>query len=181
MQPWHTLHNQQQTQGDMTCPACPAVVCLWCRRPYERLLRKVLSLPNNPAVILLHGYAWFRADPYQGNFYNSAERDYNDMAEYYGLPAVSVKSCCYEAMRNAEPGFQVSRKMHLALWQSVPHPHWQCFSWCTNIQKLTHSPTCTTLCNWETYMDVLFCMLDHCPPFPYLCSSAVGHWHACPT
>lgn len=69
----------------------------------------MLSLPNNPAVILLHAYAWFKADPKQGSFYNNAERDFNEMAEYYGLPAVSVKSCCYAAMRENEPGFQVGR------------------------------------------------------------------------
>jgi hypothetical protein len=81
------------------------------RRPAERLLRKVLSLPNNPAVVLVHAYAWHRPDPFLGNFYNNAERDYNELAEYYGLPAVSVKSCCYEAMRNAEPGFQVGPRL----------------------------------------------------------------------
>jgi hypothetical protein len=78
-----------------------------CRRPYERLLRKALSLPNNPAVLLMHSYAWFKPEPHLGNFYSNAERDFNELAEYYGLPAVSVKSCCHEAMRNAEPGFQV--------------------------------------------------------------------------
>lgn len=84
-----------------------SVVLCCCRRPYERLLRKALSLPNNPAVLLMHSYAWFKPEPHLGNFYNNAERDFNELAEYYGLPAVSVKSCCYEAMRNAEPGFQV--------------------------------------------------------------------------
>jgi len=116
LRPWHP----QPAQKPQVVMASPVLLTfLWCRRPYERLLRKVLSLPNNPAVILMHGYAWFRADPYQGNFYNSAECDYNDMAEYYGLPAVSVKSCCYEAMRNAEPGFQVSRTTHQPKWQGV--------------------------------------------------------------
>lgn len=106
---------------------CSLMPVLWCplllhRRPYERLLRKVLSLPNHPAVILLHAYAWLKPDPHMGNFYNNAERDFNEMAEYYGLPAVSVKSCCYEAMRNAEPGFQVcvlavgSSTLLVSLW-----------------------------------------------------------------
>jgi hypothetical protein len=93
--------------------------CYVRRRPYERLLRKVLSLPNNPAVILVHAYAWFKPEPHLGNFYNNAERDYNEMAEYYGLPAVSVKSCCYESMRNAEPGFQVGS---MTLWRCGPYP-----------------------------------------------------------
>lgn len=103
--------------------ACHGVLpCLRVhRRPAERLLRKVLSLPNNPAVVLVHAYAWHRPDPFLGNFYNNAERDYNELAEYYGLPAVSVKSCCYEAMRNAEPGFQVSRHMQCAAQSSAQH------------------------------------------------------------
>lgn len=67
----------------------------------------MLSLPSRPAVILLHAYAWLKADPAQGTFYNTAERDFNELAEYYSLPAVSVKGCCYAAMRANEPGFQV--------------------------------------------------------------------------
>jgi hypothetical protein len=86
------------------------------RRPFERLLRKVLSLPNAPAVILLHAYAWFRPDPGPGAFYSNAERDFNEFAEYYGLPAVSVKSCCHAAMRANEPGFQVRLGLCVRAW-----------------------------------------------------------------
>eukprot|EP00775_Hariotina_reticulata_P012114 gene12114-12253_t len=77
------------------------------RRPLERLLRKLLAMPNNPAVLLLHSYAWFRADMGVGLFFNNAERDFSELALYYGLPSVSVKACCHEAMRDAVPGFQV--------------------------------------------------------------------------
>jgi hypothetical protein len=65
-------------------------------------------MPNNPAVLLLHSYAWLYADLGQGVFFSNAERDFTELALYYGLPSVSVKACCYEAMRDAVPGFQVS-------------------------------------------------------------------------
>ena len=28
------------------------------RRPFERLLRKILNFPNRPAVVLMHSYVW---------------------------------------------------------------------------------------------------------------------------
>ena len=28
------------------------------RRPFERLLRKLLKFPNRPAVVLMHAYVW---------------------------------------------------------------------------------------------------------------------------
>lgn len=42
------------------------------RRPYERLLRKLLLLPSRPAVVLLHAYAWLRPSLGQGLYYNNA-------------------------------------------------------------------------------------------------------------
>lgn len=77
------------------------------RRPYERLLRKLLSMPTSPAVVLLHAYAWFRPEPTFGVFYSNSERDLNELAGYYGLPVVSVKGCCFQAMQQGVPGFQV--------------------------------------------------------------------------
>ena len=29
------------------------------RRPFERLIRKLLRYPNHPAVVLMHEYVWF--------------------------------------------------------------------------------------------------------------------------
>lgn len=87
---------------------CMRVALLFPRRPYERLLRKLLSMPNSPAVLLLHAYAWFKEDPAIGTFYSNAERDLNELAAYYQLPVVSVKGCCFEAMQEGVPGFQVS-------------------------------------------------------------------------
>ena len=31
------------------------------RRPYEKLLRKLLNYPNKPAVVQLHAYKWWAA------------------------------------------------------------------------------------------------------------------------
>lgn len=78
----------------------------------ERLLRKLLAMPNAPAVVLLHAYAWLRPDPVEGSFYSNAEAELEEFARYYGLQSVSVKGCCYEAMRKALPGFQVG--MHVS-------------------------------------------------------------------
>jgi hypothetical protein len=33
------------------------------RRPFERLIRKLLMLPSRPAVVLLNAYSWFRTEP----------------------------------------------------------------------------------------------------------------------
>jgi len=85
-------------------PCVPADVH---RRPLERLLRKLLAMPTQ-LLVLLHSHAWLEVDLGQGVFFNNAERDFSELALYYGLPSVSVKACCYEAMRHAVPGFQVT-------------------------------------------------------------------------
>lgn len=64
-------------------------------------------MPTSPAVVLLHAYAWFRPEPTFGVFYSNSERDLNELAGYYGLPVVSVKGCCFQAMQQGVPGFQV--------------------------------------------------------------------------
>ena len=38
------------------------------RRAYERLLRKLLKLPNRPAVILLHTYSYREVRTYHFSF-----------------------------------------------------------------------------------------------------------------
>ena len=80
------------------------------RRPFERLLRSLLSLPRRPAVVLVHSYMWARSDaPYgrPGTYYSSAERELSELASYYGLPSVSVRGAAFHAMRAGEPCFQV--------------------------------------------------------------------------
>lgn len=33
------------------------------RRSFERLLRKLLTYPNRPAIVLLNGFSWFQGEP----------------------------------------------------------------------------------------------------------------------
>jgi len=81
------------------------------RRPFERLLRKLLSYPNRPAIILLNAYAYLlshSAEQY-GLFWTGAEREFYEFANYYHLPMLSIKGCCYHLMRRGVHGFDASR------------------------------------------------------------------------
>ncbi|GLI61409.1 hypothetical protein VaNZ11_003603 [Volvox africanus] len=60
-----------------------------CRRSLERLLRKLLNLPSQPAVVLVNMYAIGAA---RGKYLHTAERDFMEFATYYSLPAVSLKA-----------------------------------------------------------------------------------------
>ncbi|GLC45541.1 hypothetical protein PLESTM_001747400 [Pleodorina starrii] len=59
------------------------------RRALERLIRKLLRLPSKPAVVLVNMFAIAAA---HGNYLHSAERDFSELATYYGLPSVSLKA-----------------------------------------------------------------------------------------
>ncbi|KAG2429693.1 hypothetical protein HYH02_013951 [Chlamydomonas schloesseri] len=80
------------------------------RRPYERLIRKLLQYPRRPAVVLLHAYRWF-GDPVSssGQFWPTSERQHGEFGLYYGLQQLSVKACCYHLMRADKEGFSVRR------------------------------------------------------------------------
>ncbi|KAG2493701.1 hypothetical protein HYH03_008215 [Edaphochlamys debaryana] len=87
------------------------------RRPYERLIRKLLNYPRRPAVILLHAYRWFGDAPPgevrpSGQFWTSSERQHGEFGLYYGLPQLSVKSCCYHHMLKGVAPYNVSRVRH---------------------------------------------------------------------
>ncbi len=73
------------------------------RRPYERLLRKLLNYPNRPAVVLMHGFRWFQI-PVEGTgkFWTSGERQQSEFGIFYGLPQLSLKACCYHYMVEGE-------------------------------------------------------------------------------
>ncbi|KAG2446602.1 hypothetical protein HYH02_008587 [Chlamydomonas schloesseri] len=64
------------------------------RRAFERLLRKALSWPSRPAVVLVNMFA---AGAARGRYYYNAERDFSELASYYGVPAVSLKAALVPA------------------------------------------------------------------------------------
>ncbi|KAG1678961.1 hypothetical protein FOA52_013024 [Chlamydomonas sp. UWO 241] len=80
------------------------------RRPYERLLRKLLSYPRNPAVVLIHSFVWNDPMPgvLPGTYYHSAERDLHEFATYYQLQELSVKAGAFHLMQSGTKGFQVN-------------------------------------------------------------------------
>ncbi|GFH11613.1 SGNH_hydro domain-containing protein, partial [Haematococcus lacustris] len=54
------------------------------RRPFERLLRKLLSYPNKPAVLLLNAYTWFdlgQSSSRNGLYYTGSDRDWVEYLE----------------------------------------------------------------------------------------------------
>jgi hypothetical protein len=56
------------------------------RRGFEQLLRKLLRLPNSPAIIMLHHYAWyfsFGDGVDSGLFYRQAEEQLGTMAQVW--------------------------------------------------------------------------------------------------
>ncbi|KAG2498444.1 hypothetical protein HYH03_003701 [Edaphochlamys debaryana] len=65
------------------------------RRPFERLLRKALALPSRPAVVLVHFFPWRHGE---AEYWESAERDYQEYASFYGLPAVSLRAAMVPAV-----------------------------------------------------------------------------------
>lgn len=99
---------------------------------FERLLRKLMTLPSQPAVVLLHYYSWFLSQPERDNrgdyywpvepnsithtpdqwtndrgiYYDSIENEYTTIGEYYGLPQLSIRAACYHQMVAGKPGFQ---------------------------------------------------------------------------
>ena len=74
------------------------------RRPFERLIRKLLQYPRRPAVVLMHAYRWFQIPVEStGQFWVSSERQHGEFGAYYGLQQLSVKACCYHLMREGEP------------------------------------------------------------------------------
>lgn len=88
----------------------------------EAILRRLLNLPRQPAVVLLHFFHWCATnrgcgapvgvEPWShahmaANWLAGArmERDLTDLAAYYGLPALSLRTAYYHAALNAShPG-----------------------------------------------------------------------------
>ena len=60
----------------------PASCLLWRRRGFERLLRKLLRLRSEPALLILH---WWAPLHFQSSFWNVAEDELDVIASYYRL------------------------------------------------------------------------------------------------
>ena len=68
-------------------------------------MRKVLMLPGRPALVYLH---WWSPTTNQGSrsFWNhTVQPESGLLAEYYGLPALSMRDVWYPKWAANEPGF----------------------------------------------------------------------------
>ncbi|KAG1666906.1 hypothetical protein FOA52_005966 [Chlamydomonas sp. UWO 241] len=79
------------------------------RRPFERLLRTLLNYPRQPAVVMIHAFAWHRVAGPSGLYWPSSERDFHEFAMYYGIPEISVKASAWRLMHASAKGFNVTR------------------------------------------------------------------------
>ena len=70
---------------------------LLCRRGFERLIRKILNLPNRPAVTYFHVWTPRRLG---FHFYESPENIIEMVPEYYGLPSISMRNAMYHMVAN---------------------------------------------------------------------------------
>jgi hypothetical protein len=62
--------------------------CLWHRRGFERLLRKLLRLRSEPALLVLH---WWAPLHFQSSFWKVAEDELDVIASFYRL---QVRKLC---------------------------------------------------------------------------------------
>jgi len=82
-------------------------------RMYERLVRKVLQHPSQPAVLLVQTFAWRRPDArsYPGlpvtAFFESPEDDFGAVAKYYSLPSVSLRDAVFHDALKGTIGFKM--------------------------------------------------------------------------
>jgi len=75
-------------------------------RAFERLLRKLLRLPNSPAIVLINAYAMLFTPP-RGRYWASAEAHFFELATYYSLPLLSLKACCFHLLVEGRPPFSI--------------------------------------------------------------------------
>lgn len=88
------------------------------RKHFESLLRGLLQLPGNPAIVMLHSYSWWNgykgATPYVGSYYGdrggeSSEESLSLLAKYYDIPVLSLKTAVYPLMAAGMEGFRADR------------------------------------------------------------------------
>eukprot|EP00884_Botryococcus_braunii_P002068 jgi/Botrbrau1/11862/Bobra.0175s0022.3 len=75
------------------------------RRAYERLIRKILSRPNSPAILLAH---WWAPRHFAYSFWNVAEDQCTIVGKYYGLSAISFRDAYYDKIMTSAIGFNMS-------------------------------------------------------------------------
>ncbi|EFN59203.1 hypothetical protein CHLNCDRAFT_56786 [Chlorella variabilis] len=80
------------------------------RRGFEELLRKLLKLRGAPAVVMLHHYAWWftYGDGLDaGLYYRAGEAQLQVFANYYDMPAVSMRNVLWPLMNAGVEGFKL--------------------------------------------------------------------------
>ena len=79
------------------------------RLAYERLVRRVLSLPRKPAVISLHYSTYWGMLDRQGapRYYFTSENDFAVVAGYYNLPTVSFREALWPLILANRSGYLV--------------------------------------------------------------------------
>jgi hypothetical protein len=73
----------------------------------ERLVRRILLWRSSPAVVLLHLMLPPRFGDFINRFYNTQEDGVNVLAQYYGLPVLSMRNCLYHWETANATGFRM--------------------------------------------------------------------------
>lgn len=108
-----------QMRCPQTFPAPQPVLCWYAsRRGFERLLRKLLRLPSQPALLYLH--VW-QPDYMSEVFWRSAKMVMQELLAFYGVPSVSARNALYHLyMANAS---QFESSDWLCGWHPNPLGH----------------------------------------------------------
>lgn len=73
-------------------------------REFEQLIRKILSLPNEPAVLLMHSWSPNYVDMH--NFWDTPEEVLQLIGRYYSVPSISLRDALYFLVKSNETLYQ---------------------------------------------------------------------------
>lgn len=82
------------------------------RRGFEQLLRKLLALPGQPAVVMVHYYSWwftYGDGLDRGLYYYPGADQMSVFADYYDFPVVNMRAAVWRLMQAGAPGFKADR------------------------------------------------------------------------